>query len=235
MSYFEEKLNERLELEPALYIIPTPIGNLEDISLRAYKTLRELEIIACEDTRRIGSLLKSYNLDSKKLIAFHDYNEADKSQYVTNFILDNKAVGLVSDAGTPSISDPGYRLVQNAIKNNVKIISLPGATALIPALAASGFAVNEFKFVGFPPQKKGRKSFIEKALKDETTTIFYESTHRIYRFLEELEKNTSPDKQVCVAKEISKIYENYFRGSLSEVKKQLENKNLQKGEFVVII
>jgi 16S rRNA (cytidine1402-2'-O)-methyltransferase len=235
MSFEIENLKQRVELDPALYILPTPIGNLEDITFRAFRILNSIEIIACEDTRRIGTLLKSYNLESKKLISFHDYNEQDKSQYVINFILENKSVALVSDAGTPTISDPGYRLVQSAIKNNVKIISLPGATAFVPALVASGFPINEFKFVGFPPQKKGRKSFIENSIKDGITTIFYESTHRIIKFIEELEVYLGADKSICVAKEISKIYETYYRGTISEVKAQLNNKTSSKGEFVIII
>lgn len=229
-----ENFDTDQKLEAALYVVPTPVGNLEDITLRAINVLREADIIACEDTRRTGMLLKHFNITPKKLESYHNHNEQTKAEFLSDKILGGASVALVSDAGTPAISDPGYRIVNAAIEKEIKIIALPGATALIPALAASGLAVNEFSFMGFPPQKKGRKTFIEMAMQQPRTTILYESPFRILKLLKEID-NHSSKRKVCLAREISKIYEEYIRGTAAECIELLSRRQNIKGEFVVVI
>jgi len=217
-----------------LYIVPTPIGNLEDITLRAIRILSEVDIIACEDTRVTKKLLNHIEIFDKKLISYHNYNENTISEKLIKALENKDNIALVSDAGSPGISDPGYRLVNKCIKKDIIITPLPGATALIPAISASGFANHDFIFMGFPPQKKGRKTFLEKVLSSGSTVILYESVHRIIKLLDEINVQT-PDKKICIAKEITKIYEEFIRGTASEIKNILIENNKIKGEFVVII
>jgi 16S rRNA (cytidine1402-2'-O)-methyltransferase len=227
--------SEYIKLKPALYIVPTPLGNKDDITLRALKILSYADILACEDTRHTGNLLKQFDIKFKKLESYHDYNEKNKAQYLVNEILSGKSVALVSDAGTPGISDPGFSIVNIAQTANVQIVPLPGPTALIPALIASGFAIHQFAFLGFPPQKKGRKSFLERAVKYDFTTIFYESPHRIEKLIDELILLCGNERKVCIAREISKIYEQYFTGILFKTKSALNKEIPVKGEFVLVL
>ncbi len=221
-------------IKSALYLVPTPIGNLEDITLRALRTLAEVDIVACEDTRTTGQLLKLLGIKAKSVESYHDHNEKVKSDYLISKILNGQSVALVSDAGSPIISDPGWRLVQSAIQSNVEIIPLPGATAFVPALSASGLATDEFCFLGFPPQKKGRKTFLERISQIDMSIVVYESPHRIAKFVDELIATCGAERQICVAREITKIYEEFIRGTAIEVKDYIAKNNL-KGEIVVII
>lgn len=223
------------KLKPGLYIVPTPIGNLEDITLRAMKILRQADIIACEDTRHTGQLLKLLDIKNKKLSSYHEQNEKEKAVQLVNEILTGFSVALVSDAGTPGLSDPGYRIIQSAIENYVDIVSLPGPSAFLPALIASGLPVNNFIFFGFPPQKKGRKTFLNILKKCEYTSILYESPFRIIKLLDELIEILGENHRICIAREISKIFEEYIRGSLDECRDLMKKRAFIKGEFVVVI
>jgi 16S rRNA (cytidine1402-2'-O)-methyltransferase len=223
------------KLEAAIYIVPTPVGNRDDITIRALKILSSTDIIACEDTRHTGTLLISYNIPHGKLESYHEHNEEAKAVYLVNEILSGKSVALVTDAGTPGISDPGYRIIKKAIENSIKIISLPGATAFVPALVASGMAINEFHFYGFPPAKKGRKTFLEEVSKQKATSILYESPYKILKLMDELIELCGKQRQACIAREISKLYEEFIRGTLEECRASLTQKQAIKGEFVVVL
>ncbi|MFC2131986.1 16S rRNA (cytidine(1402)-2'-O)-methyltransferase [Bacteroidota bacterium] len=229
------KPGQSYELENALYIVPTPIGNLDDITIRALKVLSGADIIACEDTRHTGNLLKKMGIPHKKMESYHEHNESKKTELLISQIKAGKSVALVSDAGSPLISDPGHILVREAVRNNIDIISLPGASAFVPALSACGFPVNEFIFFGFPPQKKGRKTFIENLSKYNQTIVLYESPYRILKLLGELYDIFEDNRKICLAREISKIHEEYIRGSISECLDILNNRDAVKGEFVVVI
>jgi 16S rRNA (cytidine1402-2'-O)-methyltransferase len=219
-------------LECAIYLVPTPIGNMEDITLRAIRVLQEADIIACEDTRHSGQLLKALKIIPKApLQSYHDHNEEQKANVLVEQVLNGKSLALISDAGTPCISDPGYRLVNAAIERNVKIVSLPGATAFVPALVSSGFAVNNFTFFGFLPQKKGRATFLRNVLECRTTAIVYESSHRIMKLISELSE-LAPERRICICREISKVYEEIIHCTASEAQ---HIKLSEKGEFVVVI
>lgn len=222
------------DISPGLYIVPTPIGNLSDFSSRSSEILQHADIIACEDTRTTGKLLKLLNISYSKLISYHDHNEKKMADKLIDRILEGQSVALVSDAGTPTISDPGYRLVNGAIKSGCDIISVPGPTALIAALAASGLAVHNFIFAGFPPQKKGRKSFLDEHCNHKYTTIFYESPYRIKKLINEIKERSDKNRQTCICREISKIHEEYIRGGVEEISEILENRDI-KGEIVLII
>jgi 16S rRNA (cytidine1402-2'-O)-methyltransferase len=216
-----------------LYIIPTPIGNLKDITLRALETLQEVDVILAEDTRQTSKLLKHYNID-KKLIAHHQHNEHHKIERVIEEIKSGVVIGLVSDAGTPAISDPGFLLVRECIKNGIEIETLPGATAFVPALVNSGFPCDKFVFEGFLPHKKGRQTRLN-ILKEETrTVIFYESTHRLIKTLTQLAEFFSEDRQVSVSRELTKMHEENVRGTVKEVLEYYNN-NVIKGEIVIVV
>lgn len=221
-------------LETALYIIPTPIGNLEDITLRAIRILNEVDIIACEDTRTSGNLFKALDISPKRLLAYHNFNEKESARGLVKLILEGNSLALVSDAGYPGISDPGFSIVNECINNKIKIIALPGPSSILPAFVASGFDVSAFTFLGFPPQKKGRKTFIEKALNENKSTVILESSHRIVKLLDQINE-ISPNRKLSIAKEISKIHERYIRGTAYECKEVLNEQNSTKGEFVVVI
>ncbi len=227
--------NLKCELESALYLVPTPIGNLEDITFRAMRVLATVDMVACEDTRTTASLLKKIGVHATQLTSYHEYNEREKAPYLADLIKQGKSVALVSDAGTPALSDPGYRLINSTIELGLKIIALPGANALLPALSSSGFPTNEFIFMGFPPQKKGRQTFLKRVSEQETTVIIYESTHRIIKLVSELGEHCGDERQICIAREISKIYEEYLRGTIGELKITLAQRKELKGEIVVVI
>lgn len=214
-----------------LYLVATPIGNLEDITLRAIKILKEVDIIAAEDTRRTLQLLNHLEI-SKPLISYHRHNEEIKSKDLINLLLEGKNIALVSDAGTPVISDPGEEIVKIAIENNIKIISIPGACALITALISSGIDSKEFTFIGFLPlNKKLRKEKLQEIEKSTKTIILYEAPHKIKNTLEDL-KNLTEERKIVLARELTKIHEEFITGT---AQKLLEKIDAPKGEFVVII
>ena len=214
-----------------LYIVATPIGNLEDITLRAIRTLKEVDIIAAEDTRQTLKLLNHLEI-SKPLISYHRHNEEIKTKELINKLLEGKNIALVSDAGTPVISDPGGEIVKEAIKEEIKIIPIPGPCALITALIASGMDAKEFTFIGFLPQnKKNRKEKLEQVKKAEQTLILYEAPHKLLQTLEEL-KSIIDKRKVVLARELTKIHEEFKMGTIEELQKDIIN---PKGEYVIII
>ncbi len=216
-----------------LYLIPTPIGNLEDITLRAIRILKECDLILAEDTRVTVHLLKHYEIENK-LSSFHSFNEHKALERVISELEGGKNIALVSDAGTPGISDPGFLLVRGCVQKGIAVECLPGATALIPALVMSGFPTDSFVFEGFPPVKKGRKTWFEQIAKEERTVVFYESPHRLIKTLEELISSGQEKRNISVARELSKKFEEIVRGTPAEVLHHF-NTNILKGEFVIVL
>lgn len=216
---------------PSLYLIPTPIGNLDDITLRTIKTLEHVEVIFAEDTRVTANLLKHLNI-SKKLISNHNYNETDNHNKMLEYLKNGKDVGIVTDRGTPVISDPGYELVKVAIDNNYNVIALPGPTALIPALIVSGLEPSPFLFYGFLNNKEEkRKKELENLKKLDYTLIFYESPHRVEKTLNNM-LQVFGDRKISISREISKKFEEVYRGKISMVINEVSN---VKGELVLIV
>jgi len=216
-----------------LYLVPVPIGNLRDITLRALEILRKVEIIAAEDTRITRSLLSHYQIKSGRLISLHKYNEKKRIPEILELLEQGKDIAVVSDAGSPGISDPASLLVQEAIDHQINIIPLPGATAIIPALTASGFNTESFLFLGFLPltakHRKEKLSLIKNSIH---TVILYEAPHRIKRTLTELSEYID-NRRICLAREITKIYEEFIRGNIQDI---ITNYNIkEKGEFVIVI
>ncbi len=216
----------------ALYLVSTPIGNLSDITYRAVRTLQAVDLIAAEDTRVTSILLRHYDIH-KKMISFHSYNQKQQSHKMIDYLKNNYSIAMVSDAGTPGISDPAYTMVQAALENDIRIIPIPGASAFLASLIVSGLPVNRFVFEGFLPLKKGRKSKIENLVTETRTIVFYESPHRILRTSREL-LAAMGDRRCVMGREITKIFEEFFRGQLSDLIKYLQNKPA-KGEIVLII
>lgn len=216
-----------------LIIVPTPIGNLEDITLRAIRYLKECDLIYAEDTRVTRRLLSHLNID-KRTVAFHSHNEHRILDKCIETIEENEFTVLVSDAGTPGISDPGYLLVHACVSHGIDVECLPGPTAIIPAIVASGFSCERFHFEGFLPHKKGRETRIKSIAELTCTVIYYESPHRIVKTLTQLQKVLEEDRKACVVREISKIYETYHHGTLSELMTYF-TENKPKGELVLII
>ena len=216
-----------------LYIVPTPIGNLEDITLRAIRTLKEADYILAEDTRTTAFLLKHLGIE-KKLYSHHKFNEHATAASVAEAIGEGRTVALVSDAGTPGISDPGFLLVRTCVEAGIEVETLPGATALIPALVQSGFPCDRFCFEGFLPQKKGRTKRLEE-LKDESRSIiFYESPFRVVKCLEQLVEVFGEDRKVSVSRELTKKFEQTVRGTIAEVVAHFREHE-PKGEFVIVV
>ncbi|HCY75978.1 MAG TPA: 16S rRNA (cytidine(1402)-2'-O)-methyltransferase [Ignavibacteriales bacterium] len=215
-----------------LYIVSTPIGNLKDITLRAIETLKEVDFILCEDTRTSGNLLTHYDI-KKELISLNAFNEKNKIDFIVNRILSNQTAALISDAGTPLISDPGVRLVSLCIENGIEIIPIPGPSALIAAISMSGLPTDAFVFEGFLPQKKGRKTKLKELANEPRTIVLYESMYRIEKLLNELNEFI-PDRFVVVCREITKKFEESWRGFPKELVETFGNK-IVKGEFVVVI
>lgn len=214
-----------------LYIVATPIGNLEDITLRAIKTLEQVDIIAAEDTRHTLKLLNHLNI-SKPMISYHRHNEEVKTDELINKLLEGKNVALVSDAGTPVISDPGEEIVKKCLENEIKVIPVPGACAAITALIASGIDAKEFTFLGFLPlNKKNRKEKLEQIAMGENTIILYEAPHKLSQTLEELSTITEKRK-IALAKELTKMHESYVTGTAEELKNKVQQ---PKGEYVIVI
>lgn len=219
-----------------LSIVPTPVGNLEDITIRALKTLAKADIIACEDTRTTGKLLKHFQISPKKVISLHSHNEQQIIDYVIKEIEEhNKHVALVSDAGTPGISDPGTALISACLNKNIPLSVLPGATALIPAVVMSGMASQPFTFFGFPPHKKSRKQFIEEILTHKYCSIVYEAPTRVHEFLTNVHDAGGSERKVFVVREISKMFEEYRLGTVSKILEEWSSTEMTKGEFVIVI
>ena len=216
----------------SLYLVSTPIGNLGDISFRAVHILKSVDLIAAEDTRVTSVLLNHYGIRNK-MLPFHSYNQKRQTPHLIKILKDEKSIALVSDAGTPGISDPAYMLVQAAIENNIRVIPIPGATAFLAALTVSGLPINKFIFEGFLPLKKGRKSKINALVSEERTIVFYESPHRIHKTVKELYENWG-NRQCVMGREITKKFEEIYRGNLSDLMSHLGEKKV-KGEIVLII
>ncbi len=217
-----------------LFIVPTPIGNLEDITLRALSVLKEADLILCEDTRTTKNLLQHYEIEGKRCMAYHIFNEHEQVGNYIRMIQQVETAALVSDAGTPGISDPGFLLVREALKQNVEIECLPGPTAFVPALIQSGFPCSSFYFYGFLPHKKGKETLLKRFAEMEETVIFYESPHRLLKTLEKMVEIMGGEHPVAVAKELTKIHAFTFRGTLAEAVQYFENQPV-KGEFVLIV
>ena len=217
-----------------LYLVATPIGNLEDITFRAINTLKEVDIIAAEDTRHTLKLLNYYEI-SKPLISYHRHNEEVKSEVLISKLFEGKNIAIVTDAGTPGISDPGEEIVKEAIENNIEIVPIPGACALINALIVSGFNTKEFSFYGFLPlNKKNRSNVLERLKREDKTVIIYEAPHKLIKTLEDLLENLG-DINCVIAKELTKIHEEFIRNKLSNILEELKNKDVIKGEYIVLI
>ncbi|MCO6500846.1 MAG: 16S rRNA (cytidine(1402)-2'-O)-methyltransferase [Vicingus serpentipes] len=218
---------------PKLYLIPTPIGNLKDITLRALELLNSVDIILAEDTRTSSKLLKHYEIN-KKLIAYHQHNEHKITTRIIDALKNGETYALISDAGTPAISDPGFLLVRECIKNNIEIECLPGATAFVPALVNSGLPSDKFVFEGFLPHKKGRQTRLSFLQNETRTIIFYESPHRLLKTLHQFGEYFGVNQKISISRELTKLHEENIRGTIAEVIKYFETNTL-KGEIVIIV
>ncbi len=216
-----------------LYLVPTPIGNLEDITLRALRILKSVDVILAEDTRTSGKLLKHYEI-AKPLQSYHIFNEHKTVELLIKRLQNGETMALISDAGTPSISDPGFLLVRSCLKEGIKIECLPGATAFVPALVKSGLPSDRFVFEGFLPHKKGRKTKLELLAQEERTIILYESPHRLAKTLDQLKEVMGGDRLVSVSRELTKIYEETVNGTVDELIAHF-SKGQVKGEIVIVI
>jgi 16S rRNA (cytidine1402-2'-O)-methyltransferase len=217
-----------------LYLVPTPIGNLEDITLRALRILKEeVALILAEDTRKTGILLKHYSI-SKPMSAFHQHNEHQQLERLVDRLHSGETMALVTDAGTPAISDPGFLLVRACIQHDIEVECLPGATAFVPALVNSGLPADRFVFEGFLPHKKGRQTRVKAIAANSYTSILYESPHRLLKTLQQLSEEAGADRKAAVARELTKIYEETVRGTLAELIKYYEEKGV-KGEIVIVL
>lgn len=225
----------------SLYIVATPIGNLEDITFRAVRVLKEADLILCEDTRVTRVLLEKYEIQ-KPVISYHQHSKLQKIDYIISLLKEGKNLALVSDAGTPGISDPGQQLIDRLISDSaelekgIEIVPIPGPSAVISALSISGFDTDEFLFLGFPPHKKGRQTFFQNVLEEskKRTVVFYESTHRIIKALEQMDQMDEFKRaQIVLCRELTKKFETVYRGTIGEVLEKLKN-DIIKGEFVVV-
>lgn len=216
-----------------LYIVPTPVGNLEDITLRALRVLRECDLILAEDTRTTGLLLHHFEI-SKPMQSYHKFNEHQTVARVVERLRAGETVALVSDAGTPGISDPGFLVARETVKAGVEVTCLPGATAFVPALVGSGLPCDKFVFEGFLPQKKGRQTRLNFLADEERSIVFYESPHRVLKTLQQLAEVCGEDRPVAVCRELSKIHEEYVRGTLAEAVAHF-TEHEPRGEFVIIL
>ena len=220
-------------LEPGIYIVSTPIGNLGDLSQRQIEVLSSCDYIACEDTRRSKNILFKLKI-KKPLISYHDHNELKRSQALIEYVLNGNSIAVISDAGTPGISDPAYRVVSEGIKNNIPIVPIPGPCSIIAALVASGLPTDSFVFEGFLPQKgEKRKQKLQTLLDEGRTLVLFESPFRIHKLVDEITLLDS-DRKIVLARELTKVYEEFIRGTSQEVSDFLNNRKL-KGECVVII
>jgi 16S rRNA (cytidine1402-2'-O)-methyltransferase len=228
-------VGSNVELAPGLYVVATPIGNLEDITLRAVRVLRSADIIACEDTRHVQKLLNHYGIRTRT-ISYHEHNEVERAAELMKDLQKGARIALVSDAGMPGISDPGYRVVSLAVARGITVIPIPGPVALVAALAASGLPTDSFRFGGFLPAKSGqRRSVLESIANSPCTEIFYEAPHRIVATLEDVVATLGPDRPVVVAREVTKLHEEFLRGRAVDVFERLKKRGEVKGEITLLI
>ena len=216
-----------------LFVVPTPIGNLGDITLRSIEVLKSVDLILAEDTRTSSKLLKHYDIDTP-VESFHMHNEHKKLESIINKLRSDFEIALISDAGTPGISDPGFLLVRECINNEVEVECLPGSTAFVPALVSSGLPCDRFSFEGFLPVKKGRTKRLKELSTETKTMVFYESPHRILKTLNDLSNYFDVESQISVSRELTKLYEETFRGTIKESVEHFE-RNKTKGEFVIVL
>ena len=216
-----------------LYLVPTPLGNLKDITLRALEVLQQVDVILCEDTRTSSKLLQHFNIQ-KPLSPYHQHNEHKIVAHITEQLAAGKTMALITDAGTPGISDPAFLLVRECIRNNIKVECLPGATAFVPALVNSGLPINRFVFEGFLPLKKGRQTLMKQLAEEERTMVFYESPMRLLKTLNEFIQYFGAERQGSVSRELTKMFEENFRGTLQQVHDHFSNKTI-KGEIVIVV
>lgn len=217
-----------------LVLVPTPVGNLEDITLRALRVLKEADVVACEDTRTTGVLFQHYGIETPRT-SFHVHNEHAKASQLVERMLAGETVALVSDAGTPGVSDPGFLLVRAATEAGVRVEALPGPTALVPALVASGLPTDRFVFEGFLPHKKGRQTRLKELADEPRTAVLYESPHRLVKLLGQLADHLGADRPAAVAREISKVHEEVRRGTLAELADHYGGQPKVRGEVVVVV
>lgn len=216
-----------------LYLVPTPVGNFEDITMRALRILREADLILAEDTRTSGNLLRHFDIKNA-MLSYHKFNEHQTVESVVNRLRGGETVAVVSDAGTPGISDPGFLVAREAIRAGIEVITLPGATAMVPALVSSGLPCDRFCFEGFLPQKKGRQSRLKTLATEPRTMVFYESPHRVVKALAQMIEVFGAERPVSVCREISKIHEESVRGTLAEALEHFQT-NEPRGEFVIVV
>ncbi len=219
-------------METILYTIATPIGNLEDITIRAVNTLREVDLIACEDTRETKKLLDAFDITDKQCVSYHAQSSDKKEDEILDALQQGKTVALVTDRGTPGISDPGSRLIQRAIEAGIHIVPIPGPSAIVAALQAAGVDTRTFLFLGYMPHKKGRQTLYAQITEEKRTVVFYESPHRILKTLDALKDS---GRHIVVARELTKLHEEFVRGTAQEVFEELSSRESIKGEFVVIV
>lgn len=220
---------------PKLYLVATPIGNLEDISLRALRVLKEVDLIACEDTRQTQKLLNHYGIE-KRTVSYHEHNEMTRAAELITDVEGGASIALVSDAGMPGISDPGFRLVTLAIRHHVPVVPIPGASAFLAALVASGLPTDSFRFSGFLPPKRGkRREIFENILASSRTQVFYEAPHRLIETMEDLVQVLGLNRQVVIAREVTKVYEEFIRGRSGEILEKLKTRGEIKGEITLLV
>src|SRR5215469_13484951 len=220
---------------PKLYLVATPIGNLDDITLRALRVLKEVDLIACEDTRQTKKLLNYYGIE-KRTVSYHEHNEMTRAAELITDVEGGASIALVSDAGMPGISDPGFRLVTLAIRHRVPVVPIPGASAFLAALVASGLPTDSFRFSGFLPAKRGeRRTVLESIRTSPRTQVFYEAPHRVVETLEDIVEVLGGSRQVVVSREVTKIHEEFLRGRASEVLETLKSRGAVKGEITLLI
>lgn len=218
-----------------LYLVGTPIGNLEDITLRALRTLKEVDLIACEDTRQTQKLLNHYNIE-KRTVSYHEHNELERAPELIVHLENGDDIAVVSDAGMPGVSDPGYRLVALALRHHIRVVPIPGASAFLSALVASGLPTDSFKFGGFLPPKAGaRRSALEAVRTAPRTQIYYEAPHRLIETLQDVVEIFGADRRVVVAREVTKLHEEFLRGRAEEVIAELKKRDDVKGEITLLI
>ena len=220
-------------VEGKLYIVPTPIGNLEDITIRALRILKEVDLVLAEDTRQTVKLFQHYQIQ-KPLQSYHQHNEHKVFQNLVSELKSGKQIALVSDAGTPGISDPGFLIIRECVKEGIAVDCLPGATAFVPALVKSGLPCDSFCFEGFLPEKKGRQTMLKKLTEEERTVVFYESPHRILKTIAQLIEFFGADRQASISRELTKVFEETVNGSLQQILEHFTNGTI-KGEFVIVI
>src|SRR5580704_14146346 len=220
---------------PALYLVATPIGNLEDITLRAVRVLKEVDLIACEDTRQTQKLLNHYGI-ATRTVSYHEHNEMTRAAELVKEIQEGASVALVTDAGMPGISDPGYRLISLAIRHHVPVVPIPGASAFLSALVASGLPTDSFRFSGFLPTKRGERRAALETVKDSPRTqVFYEAPHRLLETLADVSEVLGNDRHIVIAREVTKLHEEFLRGRAGEILGQLKARGDVKGEITLLI